>query len=71
MNRYVAYYHMEDLGLFGRVREIYPSIERVDSFIAFSKKLYTQSIAQMFEKTLREMKGDGSYQEIVGRWFID
>ncbi|MDV7339175.1 transporter substrate-binding domain-containing protein [Terasakiella sp. A23] len=71
MNRHVAYYHMEDLGVFGRVREIYPSIERVDSFVAFSKVLHTQSIADMFARTLRDMKRDGSYREIVARWFID
>ena len=51
------------------VKQLKPSIQRVPSYIAFSKKNNLISVRDRFDRILQEMIKDGSYNSIVKSYF--
>ncbi|MBW2205313.1 MAG: transporter substrate-binding domain-containing protein [Deltaproteobacteria bacterium] len=51
------------------VKQLKPSIQRVPSYIAFSKKNNLISVRDRFDRILQEMIKDGSYNRIVKSYF--
>ncbi len=47
------------------VKELEPDLDMISSYMAFSKKSNLEQLRDKFDKTLRKMKEDGSYQRIV------
>jgi polar amino acid transport system substrate-binding protein len=68
-NKYVAVDILSKIGRMGDVKELMPEIQTVSSYIAFSKKRNLTAVRDDFDKVLREMKVDGSYQKIIDDYF--
>jgi len=64
-NKYGALYILKQLGKMNQVRELLPELQRVPSYIAFSKKRNRVSIRDRFDDILSEMKTDGTYDKII------
>lgn len=64
-SEYVGIFYLQRQGLLSQVKQLPQIIETVPSYLAFSKARKQKSACKEFDKTLREMKQDGSYQAII------
>ncbi|WP_024303197.1 ABC transporter substrate-binding protein [Pseudogulbenkiania sp. MAI-1] len=64
-SEYVGKFYLQRQNLLGQVRQLPQVIDTVPSYLAFSKARRKNSICEVFDKVLREMKQDGSYQAIM------
>ncbi len=53
----------------GKIRVLTPQVHTIPSYIAFSKKRNLIALKEEFDRTLTEMKNDGSYDEIISSYF--
>lgn len=63
-----AHFILERLGLVSRVRALRPEIQRPPSYLAFSKRRHLESVRRVFDKALKSMHADGTYQRIVAAY---
>jgi polar amino acid transport system substrate-binding protein len=68
-NKYGAEYIINQIGYSRQIKELYPEVETLPSYIAFSKKRNLSAIKKEFDKILKEMKSDGSYDKIINDYF--
>ncbi|MDV7339176.1 transporter substrate-binding domain-containing protein [Terasakiella sp. A23] len=68
LNRLVARTLMHSNGLDYQIRELKPLVQSVPSYIAFSKHSEMVYLARQFEKEIRRIKADGTYQRIFRKW---
>ena len=66
-SEYVGRFYLKRQGLLSQVRQLPQIIETVPSYLAFSKVRKQKSECNRFDKALRAMKQDGSYQAILDR----
>lgn len=66
-SEYVGKYYLQRQGLLSQVRQLPQVIETVPSYLALSKARQQKSVCNGFDKALRAMKQDGSYQAILDR----
>lgn len=64
-NRHGAYTILNRLKKSSGVKELLPEIEFLPSYIGFSRKKNLQDIRDKFDKVLKKMKEDGSYNRII------
>ncbi|MEH6631071.1 MAG: transporter substrate-binding domain-containing protein [Halopseudomonas aestusnigri] len=64
-NRLGGYYRFRELGVAGDVEELSPPIQSVPSYIAFSKKRNHALLRDLVDRTLIEMRQDGSYDRLT------
>lgn len=67
-NKLGAQYILQQMGQTEKVKMLLPEIEYIPSYLAFSKKNNLQATRDQFDAVLGEMKRDGSYAKIVGRF---
>ena len=68
-NRYGALHILKKTNKIDHVRELTPAIQSVPSYIAFSKKRSLTTLRDEFDKILRNMKDDGTYDKIISSYF--
>jgi polar amino acid transport system substrate-binding protein len=61
-------YAIEKLGQQGAVKELSPAIEIVPTYLAFSKTRVAPDIKAQFERILKDLKEDGTYDKIIQRY---
>jgi polar amino acid transport system substrate-binding protein len=66
--RLTLLYGLQQLGYRDKVRILYPPIEIVPTYIAFTGTNYSPEFLQRFDETLAEMKRDGTYRRIIERY---
>lgn len=69
-NIYVADYTLKKLGLTDRIVRLPHAIERVPSYIAFSKKRHLTALRDQFDAQLAAMKQRSAYDRIVSRYNV-
>ena len=60
----------EQLGLKDRLRKLTPPIERAPAYLAFTRARDLGAENKVFEAALKSMKDDGTYQQILNRYFV-
>ena len=68
-NKYGAIDILNKLKASHLVRELAPEIERVPSYIAFSKKKNLTRVRDQFDVTLKKMKASGEYDRLINEYF--
>lgn len=68
-NKFGAIHIIDRLNMRGEIKELDPIVQTVPSYIAFSRKKGLVSLRDKFDKTLRDMKNDGTYDEIIYNFF--
>lgn len=68
-NKYGAIDIINKIGKAQDIRELLPEIESLPSYIAFSKKNELLKVKNDFDRILRSMKKDGSYEQIIDDYF--
>lgn len=70
-DRMVAHYYHSKLSFLeiNQFKELIPPVQIFPAYIGFSRANMLTSVRNEVDKTLREMKKDGSHQEILGRSF--
>jgi polar amino acid transport system substrate-binding protein len=63
--RLVILFTIKALGHQGDVKELYPPLETVPTYLAFSKTRVAPGIKEQFERILKELKRDGTYDNII------
>lgn len=63
--RLVILFTIKELGQQGAVKELSPSLETVPTYLAFSKTRIAPEIKVQFERLLKELKDDGTYDKII------
>lgn len=58
-------YVIKALGQQDAVRDLSPVIENVPTYLAFSKTRVSQDIKTQFDRLLKELKDDGTYDKII------
>lgn len=61
-------YIIKQLGQQNAVKELAPAIEIVPTYLAFSSTRVAPGIKAQFERILKEMKKDGTYDKIIQRY---
>ena len=64
-NRFSAQTVLRNLNLSGKIVELKPLVEKLPSYIAFSKVRGHVAMRDSFDRVLREVKRDGSYDRIM------
>lgn len=67
-SRYVALYICKNLGKADELKEYRPIIQDIPSYIGFSKKRPLTEIRKKFDKTIADMKKDGTYDKILTQY---
>ncbi len=67
-NRYVAEYTLNEMGLADQVERIPQVIERVPSYIAFTRQRDLSHLRLRFDEELHKMKASGEYARILGQY---
>lgn len=68
-NKYGAFHIANQLNELEGIRALEPHIQSVPSYIAFSKKRNLTHIRDQLDVVLKAMKEDGSYDQIINRYF--
>ncbi len=68
-NRYGALHILKQTNSLDKVKELRPELQSIPSYIAFSKKNELVEIRNQYDLALKQMKTDGSYQDIIGTFF--
>lgn len=68
-NRYGALAIVKKMNNMDHIKELKPAIQSVPSYIAFSKKRFLTSLRDQFDSILRNMKDDGTYENIITLYF--
>ena len=68
-NKYGAIDIINRLGKAPDIKELLPELESVPSYIAFSKKKDLLKLRNDFDRILKNMKEDGSYDQIINDYF--
>lgn len=68
-NTYGARHILQKMDESDAVRELSPVLQNVPSYIAFSKKRELSDVRDRFDKILKSMKDDGSYDEIINAYY--
>ncbi len=63
--KYVGLYTLKKLGYSDKVKLLSPDVRDIHLYLAFSKKRNLAPLIEKFNKTLQEMKDDGTYQKII------
>ncbi|MFR9718251.1 substrate-binding periplasmic protein [Aeromonas diversa] len=63
-----AHFILARLAQQDRVRALKPEIQRIPSYLAFSKQRHLEPVRRAFDEALRSMHADGSYQRIVSAY---
>jgi polar amino acid transport system substrate-binding protein len=53
------------------IKELLPEVQNIPCYIAFSKKNNLSKIRDDFDKTLKTMKKDGTYDKIITDFFLE
>lgn len=64
-NRDGAHFILRKMGKEAEVRELKPPLESVSSYIAFSKRNNHTALRDRFDRVLREMKADGTWERLT------
>lgn len=67
-NTYGAYFIFNRMKVSEQVKELQPLVQRTPTYLAFSKVRKLTKLRDDFDKTLIEMKKDGSYDQILSRY---
>lgn len=60
----------EQLGVKDRIRELTPPVDQAPSFLAFTVARDMSAQSRAVDAALRSMKEDGTYQQILARYFV-
>jgi len=66
--RHVVLNTAKFLGVQDQIRELTPEVESIPSYLAFSRKQDYRSVMADYEKALKSMRQDGSYDRIFERY---
>jgi len=67
-NEYGAFYILKKLNALNKVKMLSPVLQNVPSYIAFSKKRNLTIIRDQFDKTIKKMKDDGTFDNILKKY---
>lgn len=70
-NVYVAEYTLDLLKMTDKIKRLPQEVERVPSYIAFSKKRNLTDLRDTFDKSLIKMKSSGEYLKILKKYDIN
>lgn len=68
-NKYGALHFLKELNKLDMAEELTPPIQEIPAYLLFTKKKDLGDIPAHFDIHLREMKADGTYQEIIDSYF--
>ena len=68
-NKYGALFILKTLNKMDAVRELQPEVEKVPSYIAFSKKRNLTAVRDEFDMTLKQLKDEGAYEKLINSFF--
>lgn len=68
-NREQAQFTIRRLGLSATIKELKPAVQIIPSYLAFSKERKLGHVREEFDRELRRMKGDGSYDRIIAEYW--
>lgn len=66
--RHVALFTAKSLGAQEQIRELSPEVESIPSYLAFNRKRDYRQVMADYDKALKSMKQDGSYDRIFDRY---
>jgi len=67
-NKYIGMNLIRKNKLQNKIRELEIPVQKVPSYIAFSKKRNLGELRDQFDKTIKEMRADGTYKEIIDEY---
>ena len=70
-NIHVAEWELQKLQLRGKIVRLPHEVERVSSYIAFSKQRSLTTLRDQFDQELRKLKNNGEYDEVFGKYGIE
>jgi len=65
INKYGALNILKRSNKLNNIKELKPALQNIPSYIAFSKKRNLGEIRDRFDDVLRQMKSDGSYEQLI------
>lgn len=68
-NKYGGLFELKKMNLTHKVAELHPEVEKIPSYIAFSKKRKLSVYRDKFDTILAQMKKEGTYDEIIQAFF--
>jgi polar amino acid transport system substrate-binding protein len=66
--RHVVLFTASSLGVQDQIRELSPAVESIPSYLAFNRKTDYSRVIARYEKALKSMQQDGSYERIFDRY---
>lgn len=66
--RHIVLSTAKELGELDNIKELSPEIESIPSYLAFTKKRNFSNIIKSYNKALKEMKKDGTYDKIFKKY---
>ena len=66
--QHVALGTAKKLGALGKIRQLYPEVEAIPSYLAFSRQRDYGKIIRAFDVALASMKKDGTYAKLFSRY---
>ncbi len=70
-NKYGAWNILKKLKKSDQIEELTPEIQSIPSYMAFSKKRKLSALRDKFDRTLKALKKDGTYEKIIEEYFVD
>jgi polar amino acid transport system substrate-binding protein len=70
-NIHVADWELQKLQLREKIVRLPHEVERLSSYIAFSKQRSLTTLRDQFDQELRKLKANGEYDEVIGKYGIE
>ncbi len=68
-NKYLVLYEIKKLNKQNHIKQLEPILANTKAYLGFSKKLNHKEIIERFNKILKEIKEDGTYDKIIDSYF--
>lgn len=68
-NREQALFTIKTQGLSEAITALEPAVQVIPSYLAFSKKRNLETVRKAFDRTLRQMKDDGTYERLIAEYW--
>jgi polar amino acid transport system substrate-binding protein len=67
-SRYIVLHTLNQMNQPDAVKELSPEVDKIPTYIAFSKKRQLSAVRDKFDATLKAMRTDGTYNKIIDKF---